>query len=347
MRAIVDRIVPQIEVPDAAVLEEARRASRLPQGDQDRFLQSLPAFHAIECMPPSRRLAWPGHLRIAALNAERLADRPAVRGLIARAGAHATLLSEVDLGMARSGNGHNLRDLVAGTGEGYLYGVEFVELDLGSEDEIRRHAGARNASSLHGNAIVSALALVAPHLIPLEENGLWFHGVKGVQHRVGGRMALAARVAEAPKPLWLVSTHLESKTDPADRQAQVAALLRALDAIAPNDPCVIGGDFNTKALPRGENERHLLLDSPERYEPLFADLRAAGFEWRHANLALPTQAPGPSNKHEPPFGKLDWIVVRGLEARAPQVVPAADDQGRAVSDHEMIVVDLTFPYAQP
>ena len=120
-----------------------------------------------------------------------------------------------------------------------------------------------------------------------------------------------------------------------------------LDSIAPNDPCVIGGDFNTKALPRGENERHLLLDSPERYEPLFADLRAAGFEWRHANLALPTQAPGPSNKHEPPFGKLDWVVVRGLEARAPQVVPAVDEAGRAVSDHEMIVVDLTFPDAQP
>ena len=59
------------------------------------------------------------------------------------------------------------------------------------------------------------------------------------------------------------------------------------------------------------------------------------------------QAPGPSNKHEPPFGKLDWIVVRGLKAGAPQVVPAVDDQGRAVSDHEMIVVDLTFPDAQP
>ena len=116
MRAIVDRIVPQIEGPDAAVLEEARDKSRLPQGDQDRFLHRLPAFHAIEFMPPNTRLPWPGHLRIAALNAERLTDRPAVRGLIARSGAHATLLSEVDLGMARSGNGHNLRDLVAGTG---------------------------------------------------------------------------------------------------------------------------------------------------------------------------------------------------------------------------------------
>jgi len=346
MRAIVDRIVPQIEAPDEGSLEEARAASRLPQGSQDPFLERLPAFHAIEGMPPAARLPWPGRLRIAALNAERLRDRPAVRGLIERTGAHATLLSEVDLGMARSGNAHNLRDLVAGTGQGYLYGVEFVELDLGSEEEIRRHEGARNASSLHGNGIATALALEAPHLIRLEENGLWFHGIKQAQHRIGGRMALAARVAEAPKPLWLVSTHLESKTDPADRQAQIAALLRGLDSIAPNDPCVIGGDVNTKALPRGEDERELVLDSPERYEPLFADLRAAGFEWRAANLAVPTQAPGPSDKHSPPYGKLDWIVVRGLEASAPRTLPAADAEGRPVSDHEMVVVELAFRGSQ-
>jgi len=103
---------------------------------------------------------------------------------------------------------------------------------------------------------------------------------------------------------------------------------------------VIGGDFNTKALPRGEDERHLLLDAPERHEPLFADLRGAGFAWQHANLALPTQTPGPTNKHEPPFGKLDWIVVRGCEARNPQIIPAVDREGRAVSDHEMIAVDV-------
>jgi endonuclease/exonuclease/phosphatase family metal-dependent hydrolase len=269
-----------------------------------------------------------------------------VRGLIGRAGAHATLLSEVDLGMARSGNVHNLRELVAGSGEGYLFATEFVELDLGSEDEIRRNAGARNTASLHGNGIVTALALEAPHLIPLEENGLWFHGIGQAQHRIGGRMALAARVADAPKPLWLVSTHLESKTDPADRRRQIAALLRALDSIALNDPCVIGGDFNTKALPRGEGERELVLDSPERYEPLFADLRAAGFAWRAANLALPTQTPGPADKHSPPFGKLDWIVVRGLEARAPQTLSAVDNEGRAVSDHEMVSVEVAFSDTQ-
>jgi endonuclease/exonuclease/phosphatase family metal-dependent hydrolase len=341
MRSLTDLIVPDLQAPDSAVLEEARLASA--QGRRavhGSLIARIPALNAIERRSPDNPLPWPGSIRIAAFNAQRLKNRQAARRLMEQARAQVTLLSEVDLGMARSGNVHNIRSLIAGSGEGYVYGVEFVELDLGGADEIERCAGRSNAQGLHGNAIVTDLALERPCLIPLEENGLWFPGIDGLQRRIGGRMALAARVAQAPRPLWIVSTHLESKTDPADRQAQIGALLRALDAIAPGEACVIGGDFNTKALPRGEDERHLLLDAPERYEPLFADLRAAGFAWRHANLALPTQTPGPTDKHEPPFGKLDWLVARGVTASNPQVIRAVDEQGRAVSDHEMIAVDV-------
>ena len=343
MRSVIDRVVQSLDDPDPSILEQARR-SVLRTGDAHaRLIQQIPAFHAIEQAPPSRVRPCPSTIRIAAFNAERLKDRSAVRSLMQKAGADITLLSEVDLGMARSGNTHNLRDLIAGTGEGYLFGVEFVELDLGDQGEMRAHAGARNARGLHGNAIVTGLALETPHLIPLDESGLWFSGFKGAQRRIGGRMALAARISAAPGPLWVVSTHLESKTDPADRQAQMQNLLRALDAIAPGEPCVIGGDFNTKALPRGEGERRLLLEAPERDEPLFADLVRAGFTWAGANLALPTQTPGPTNKHAPPFGKLDWIVVRGLTAANPRIVPAVDVQGRAASDHEMLAVDVILP----
>ena len=341
MRPLIDRIVPDLQTPDSAVLEEAKLASaQRRQAAHGSLVERIPALNTIEQRPPVNPPPWPGSIRIAAFNAQRLKNRPAARRLMEQAGVQVTLLSEVDLGMARSGNRHTIRDLVAGSGEGYLYGVEFVELDLGGADEIERCAGQSNIQGLHGNAIVTGFALERPCLIPLEENGLWFPGINGLQRRIGGRMALAARMAHAPRPLWIVSTHLESKTDPADRQAQIRALLRALDAIAPGEACIIGGDFNTKALPRGEAEQHLLLDAPERTEPLFADLRDAGFEWRHANLALPTQTPGPTDKHEPPFGKLDWIVVRGVEASSPQVIPAVDEQGRAVSDHEMIAVDV-------
>jgi endonuclease/exonuclease/phosphatase family metal-dependent hydrolase len=341
MRSPIRQVVNELPAPDDAVLAQARRARHSPE-EHRRFIARIPALHVIESLPPARPRAWPGRLCVAAFNAERLKYRAAVRSLLDRIGAHAALLSEVDVGMARSGNVHTVRELIGDTGEGYLYGVEFVELDLGGVTEMRLHAGERNAGSFHGNAVMTRLALEDPCLIPLEESGFWFPGRKGVQRRVGGRMALAARLADAPRPLWLVSTHLESKTDEEDRRRQIQALLRALDSIAPNDACIIGGDFNTKSLPRGPDERHRLLDEPEAYEPLFADLRQAGFDWVESNVPRPTQRTGPGNKPGPPFGKLDWLVVRGARAEHPRVVSATDGAGRPISDHDVLAVDIVL-----
>lgn len=346
MRDLIDHIVPDLPTPDDAVLEEARRATEGPEADRreahGRFLERIEAFHQLEARAPSRPLDARNRLRIAAFNVERLKNPEAVRALLDDAGVDIALLGEVDVGMARSGNRHTIRELIGASGAGYLYGVEFVELDLGDAQEMRRHAGERNARGFHGNAIVTNLALEDPHVIPLEESGFWFAGVEGAQRRIGGRMAVAARLRITPRPLWIVSLHLESKTDPADRQAQIRALLRALDRLAPDEPCIIGGDFNTKALPRGEGERHLLLEAPERYEPLFADLHVAGFSWKPANLALPTQRPGPEKKPKPPLGKYDWLFVRGVRPENPKTIPAVDKNGQEISDHDMVCVDIVL-----
>jgi endonuclease/exonuclease/phosphatase family metal-dependent hydrolase len=178
------------------------------------------------------------------------------------------------VGIARSGNRHGPRALAESSGEGYLYGVEFVELDLGDADEMRLHAGERNAIGFHGNAIPARLKLADPHLIPLDDSGLWFTGQEGAQRRGGGRMALAARIDDAPGPVWVVSVHLESKTDPPDRAAPMRRLFDALHRIAPDAPCVIGGDLNTKALP---HEQWDWFAAPQAHEPLFAQAAEAGF----------------------------------------------------------------------
>lgn len=341
MRPLIDRILQRLPCPDGLLLEEARRKSPDPTAYRD-FLNRVEAFHALEQQPPMREIHGSGRLRVAALNAERLKRPAVVRRLMNQAGVQVLLLSEVDVGMARSGNTHTIHELIGASGEGYVYGVEFVELDLGDKDEIHRHTGERNACSLHGNAIVSGLALESACLIPLEESGRWFAGFEGAQRRIGGRIAIATRASWGGRPFWSVSLHLESKTDPGDRQMQMAHLLRALDRLAPNEACIIGGDCNTKALPRHEGDRHLVMEQPEREEPLFEDLRKAGFSWADANLAVPTQRDTPSKAHSKPFGKLDWLFVRGLKAENPQVVPAVDEQGQAISDHEMIAVDLVF-----
>lgn len=341
MRPLIDRIVADVPPPDADLLTTARQSPATPDRHAD-CLRNIEAFHVVEQRPPRDPFPWPVPLRVAAFNAERMKRPGAARTLLEASGAHVGLFSEVDLGMARSGNGHPLRDMIGSSGDGYLYGVEFVELDLGDADEIRRHAGEHNARSLHGNALVTPLAVTDAHVIPLEESGFWFPGRDGAQRRIGGRIAVAARVADAPRPLWLASLHLESKTDETDRRSQIRALLEAIDRLAPSTAWIIGGDFNTKNLPHGTGDRHRLLDHPERCEPLFDDLRRAGFAWADANVAEPTQRTGPQGKPRPPFGKLDWLVVRGMRAANPQVLPALDGEGRPISDHDMIAADFMF-----
>ena len=272
-------------VPDE-VVESARTGTASTEAHA-RYLRDMPVFHLIESVPPRYVAPWPARLTLASFNAERLKDVGAVRALMDSVCPHVTLLTEVDLGMARSGNTHTLHELTGEAGEGYLFGVEFLELDLGDEIEMREHAGERNALGLHGNAIVSDLRFERPHLIPLEESGFWFPGQNGAQRRMGGRIALAARLVNLPFPLWVVTVHLESKTNPEDRQRQIQAMLRGLDTIAAGEACIIGGDLNTKELPPNDWD----LTEAERFEPLFGDLRREGFTWRPPICPSPLSAP--------------------------------------------------------
>ncbi|MCB8820072.1 endonuclease/exonuclease/phosphatase family protein [Microvirga rosea] len=342
MREPIDAIVSDLPVPEPDLLARARRETAFPER-HDEFMRQIEALHRVEQRPTETALPWPGHLRVAAFNTERLAHPDAARALLDASGAHVALLSEVDDGMARSGNGRPLREMIGAAGDGYVYGVEFVELDLGNAHEMQEHAGARNARGFHGNAIVSKLALEAAHVIPLDDGGFWFSGHEGTERRVGGRIAVAARIADAPHPLWVAAVHLESKSDADDRHRQIRRLLQAIERLGPDDAWVIGGDLNTKTMPDGKGEREGLLASPERHEPLFGSLKEAGFTWAGANLAEPTQRTGPQNKPQPPFRKLDWLAFRGLRASNPAVLPALDRDERPISDHELVAADFSFP----
>jgi endonuclease/exonuclease/phosphatase family metal-dependent hydrolase len=161
-------------------------------------------------------------------------------------------------------------------------------------------------------------------------------------------MALIAEIRTAAGPLTLVSTHLENRTTPGGRQEQMQALL---DAVGGARQTVIAGDLNTStidpdnpaqlfAIPdmlRADPQR---LVCPQRYEPLFDDVRAASFLIEDAN------EPGTSTSV--PLGiedrafwlKLDWIFVRGPRiAGAPRTVQAAHEE-RRISDHDLVYVDL-------
>ena len=115
-------------------------------------------------------------------------------------------------------------------GAGYAFGVEYVELGLGDDREKAWHANESNAVGLHGNAILSKAPLDRPAVVRLDDGARWFAGEQSTnERRIGARMAMIASLDAGGTPLLVAAVHLESSTDAADRAAQVAVLLQAIE----------------------------------------------------------------------------------------------------------------------
>lgn len=236
-------------------------------------------------------------------------------------------------------------------GHGYAYAVEFVELGLGDASEVERlEADATNQSGFHGNAITSRLPLSDLLLVRIEEGGSWFNGATD-QPRVGGRMALAARIELQDGALVVCSLHLESGSDPDLRSEQLAVVLEALDEHYGPVPCVVGGDLNTFSTSLSEAQarfRELRDEDPNRfcwpvpYEPLFEEAARHDLDVHGANAPEQTtrvqadQRPGR-------LLRLDWLLVRGLEVMDRATIPAVGPQGLIISDHDAVTATLRWP----
>ena len=350
MTSIVEKIVP----PSAAIRDA------IGSGPAE-----LAAFHAAfsemkcldqieQAMPPAPDPPLLSSARIVFWNAERLKYLAPSIAMLSAAGADAYVLCELDLGMARSGNIHTTEGLAQGLGAGYIFAVEFVELGLGDSRERVWHKGATNTSGLHGAGLVSRHVLLRPRLLRLETSGRWFDGKFG-ERRVGGRIAIMAELAIGGKPVLLVSVHYESHTGPDDRLAQTRLLLDTIDRFNPGQPVLIGGDFNTNTLDRSNHERPskvlealrddpLRLDFPMAYEPMFQELRGRGYDWESCNLmGARTQRTRPDGTPREPLGRIDWFFSRGLKCYDPAVIPAVDQAGIAISDHEALAVTIQLP----
>jgi endonuclease/exonuclease/phosphatase family metal-dependent hydrolase len=308
----------------------------------DQIEQTTP--HAPD--PPSLNAA-----RIVFWNAERLKYLTPSIAMLGATKADACLLCEVDHGMARSGNIHTTAGLAQGLGAGYIFAVEFVELGLGDARERHWHMAETNTASLHGAGLVSRRFLQRPRLLRLETSGRWFDGKFG-ERRVGGRIAVMAELEVGGKPVLLVSVHYESHTGPEDRLAQTRLLLDDIDRSNPGQPVLIGGDFNTNTLERADHERlkraqQVLRDDPHRfhypmaYEPMFEELHRRGYDWESCNvMGARTQRTRPDGTPQEPLGRIDWFFSRGLKCSGPAVIPAVDEAGIAISDHEALAVTI-------
>ncbi|MFI5315420.1 MAG: endonuclease/exonuclease/phosphatase family protein [Myxococcota bacterium] len=280
-------------------------------------------------------------LRVVAWNAQRCRDPARAAEFLRATGADVFLLSELDVGMARSGQANAPRELAGRLGCSSAFAVEFLELGLGDARERESLAGQENAVGYHGGAILARGDLLAPEVLRVELGGRWFDGRLG-ERRVGSRIAVLCRLAVAGRELAFASLHLESHSDPDERAAQLAAVLDRLERFAPGAPALVGGDVNTHSLGRAELEdrerlRAALAREPSRlsdpvaHEPLFALAERRGFAWRAANLR-----PAPTYKRDGRGAlQLDWFFARGLDVSEPAVLPSGD-----LSDHDAIALSL-------
>ena len=186
-------------------------------------------------------------------------------------------LQEMDIGVSRSGHIDAARMLARALGMNYAYGAQALEVDpvmLGLEEpedpslKPRRVDPARY-KGVFGSAILSRYPIVHAELFQLETKPYdWYRDEQKradlVEHgrrlgsewvfwnkitrelKVGGRSFFRVDVAVPGVPggvVTLVNNHLEIKTRPKDREAQMVEILSHLKNVP--HPVIMAGDHNT------------------------------------------------------------------------------------------------------
>ncbi len=318
---------------------ERAKAAGSTAAEHTKLRHDSGLFDVVEVRQPlsGSSKALRGSLRIGAWNLERCKYIEATAARLMSARCDVVLLSEMDNGMARSGNLHTTRELADRLGFGYAFCVEFIEIGMGNQTESLQFADERNSRGLHGNAILSRYPISSAHAVSSPRDGAWY-ALDWHHRRVGGRRALAATIELPIHAATVASVHLESLSSADQRAAEVTAML---DAWRPYDllPDVIGGDFNTHdaPLPDGSNRG---LGRIEAEEPLFGVLRRHGYEWSAANTDEATRRTLANGLPKAPHRRYDWFFARRVGATGSRVLPAVNSVGFAISDHELIISDL-------
>jgi endonuclease/exonuclease/phosphatase family metal-dependent hydrolase len=318
--------LPQVPPQLKQEIETAERTS----SHHRALMDELSAMHLIEIGGVvSQDAPLPHDLTVAAWNVERCLDVKGSAKLLQSRAPDIVLLSEMDSGMARTGQKNTTREIAELLGMNYAYVLEFYELDLGSAIEIELATDNFNEFGWHGNALLSRTKPKDVALIRLDDHGHWFckSDANANEPRVGGRVAVAAILETEGGQICTVSTHLESAGSIAARQSQMDRIMAAVDIFAPDMPVIIGGDLNT-----GNN----LPDPDWKQETLFEAAERQGYSWS-SNDDGTTTRPSRLTRFPDKKMKLDWLAHRDLKAERTQIIEALDDYGVPLSDHELLV----------
>jgi endonuclease/exonuclease/phosphatase family metal-dependent hydrolase len=351
-------------------------------GEVRRVLEGVERGDRAPAPPPAVPTLRGRVLRAVAWNIQRGARLDELRRAVLAppfAGADLLLLSEVDVGLGRSGNRNVARELAEALGMSYAFGVSYLALtdDIGDDA-----AGRENTLALSGAAVISRYPIGRVENVDLPELRDKF---RSSQKRLGKKRALLAEIALPDGPLVVAACHLDSNASPAQRARQLGGVLDSVERSGVAR-ALVGGDLNTStydvssapALARDLLHKLLVTGfratinqylTPEKgYErPVFDLLRARDFAVEGFNdralgtyfydltdpyvLARSRKLVGrlltrllvrllrPWNGCVP--ARLDWFAGRNVTPVAAAVEhPRAAADSRPLSDHAAVIVDV-------
>ena len=334
--------------------------------------------------PPPATVAAPRgrRLRAVAWNVQRGARLDDLRRAVVAppfSSADVVLLSEVDVGLGRSGNRNVARELAEALGMSYAFGVSYLALTDDFGDDA---GGLENTLALSGAAILSRFPIGRVENVDLPAIRDKFHSS---EKRLGKKRALLAEITLPDGPLAVAACHLDSNASPAQRASQLGGILDSVDRSGVAR-ALVGGDFNTStydlsstlALARDLLHKLVItgfratvdnyLTPWKRYEqPVFDLLRARDFTVEGFNdrasgtyfydltdpyvldrsqklvgrllTRLLVRLLRPWNGCVP--ARLDWFAGRNVTPVAATVErPRAAADGRPLSDHSAVIVDV-------
>jgi len=289
------------------------------------------------------------------------------------------LLTEADLGMARSGNRAVAQAIARELEMDYAFVPCYLNLSKGSG--VERHTAGENELGLHGNAVLSRYPIGRAWGIPLR-NGT--DKMAGREKRLGRQTAAAADIDFPNCRVSVAAVHLDAHSSQRHRSEQMRDVVNGMGA---GRPLVLGGDWNTttydssravyailgfwlRVLMGADNViRNHYLHPYRRFEKdLFALLDQRGFDYRSCNRLGEYTIRYDASDHRTRQGlgewvpawcfpfmrwalrnhggacplKVDWFATRGVRCENPVVVHEL-----GLSDHDAIGVEVVVSGQSP
>jgi endonuclease/exonuclease/phosphatase family metal-dependent hydrolase len=210
----------------------------------ERVLSSVAVENFSSTKPAALSSAHAVPLRATAWNIERGIRLDSIIGVLkehpALSQSDLLLLTELDHGMARTGNRFVAREIASALAFNYAFAPCYLALNKGSG--IEAHVSGENTLALHGNALFSRHPIARAHSLALP-NGK--DKMKGKEKRLGCQRAVLADVRHPAGEFRAVSLHLDAHSTQRHRHLQMKILLDHLEGLRPALPVLIGGDWNT------------------------------------------------------------------------------------------------------